>query len=122
MTGAARWLAAMVADRPAVSPTMSDAASRAAIYRLGRRAFEDLLMRAEAAGGGDGARLQALAADWTPPRMPVGGRDLARLGLKPGPETGRLLKAFEDGWVADDFPAEGHEARLKTLIAATGRG
>ena len=115
-------LAAMVADRPAVSPTMSDAASRAAIYRLGRRAFEDLLMRAEAAGGGDGARLQALAADWTPPRMPVGGRDLARLGLKPGPETGRLLKAFEDGWVADDFPAEGHEARLKTLIAATGRG
>ena len=115
-------LAAMVADRPAVSPTMSDAASRAAIYRLGRRAFEDLLMRAEAAGGGDGARLQALAADWTPPRMPVGGRDLARLGLKPGPETGRLLKAFEDGWVADDFPAEGHETRLKTLIAATGRG
>ena len=115
-------LAAMVADRPAVSPTMSDAASRAAIYRLGRRAFEDLLMRAEAAGGGDGARLQALAADWTPPRMPVGGRDLARLGLKPGPETGRLLKAFEDGWVADDFTAEGHEARLKTLIAATGRG
>jgi poly(A) polymerase len=115
-------LAAAVADGPAVSPTMSDAEARAAIYRLGRRAFEDRLMRAEAAGEGGGARLRALTADWTPPKMPVGGRDLARLGLTPGPETGRLLKAFEDDWVADDFPAEGHEARLKTLIAATGRG
>lgn len=115
-------LVAAVADGPAVSPTMSDAASRAAIYRLGRRAFEDRLMRAEAAGGGDGARLRALAADWTPPKMPVGGRDLTRLGLKPGPETGRVLKAFEDGWVADDFPVEGHEPRLKTLIATAERG
>ena len=115
-------LAAMVADGPAVSPTISDAEARAAIYRLGRRAFEDRLMRAEAAGGGDAARLRALAAGWTPPKMPVGGRDLARLGLKPGPETGGVLKAFEDGWVADDFPAEGHEGRLKTLIATAERG
>ncbi|WP_295168661.1 CCA tRNA nucleotidyltransferase [uncultured Brevundimonas sp.] len=115
-------LAAAVTDGPALSPTMSDAEARAAIYRLGRRAFEDRLMRAEAAGGGDGARLRALAADWTPPKMPVGGRDLARLGLKPGPETGRVLKVFEDGWVADDFPGEGHEGRLKTLIAAAERG
>ncbi|WP_313007739.1 CCA tRNA nucleotidyltransferase [Brevundimonas vesicularis] len=114
-------LAAAVADGPAVSPTMSDAEARAAIYRLGRRTFEDRLMRAEAAGGGDGARLRVLAADWTPPKMPVGGRDLARLGLTPGPETGRVLKAFEDGWIADDFPAEGHEARLKALIP-TERG
>ncbi|QCQ99456.1 CCA tRNA nucleotidyltransferase [Brevundimonas sp. SGAir0440] len=115
-------LAAAVADGPAVWPTMSDAEARAAIYRLGRRTFEDRLMRAQAAGGGDGARLRALIADWTPPKMPVGGRDLARLGLKPGPETGRVLKAFEDGWVADDFPGEGHEGRLKTLIAAAERG
>ncbi|MEN5362841.1 CCA tRNA nucleotidyltransferase [Brevundimonas intermedia] len=114
-------LAAAVGDGPAVSPRMSDAEARAAIYRLGRRAFEDRLMRAEAAGEGDGARLRSLAADWTPPKMPVGGRDLARLGLAAGPETGRLIKAFEDGWVADDFPTEGHEARLKALIAATGR-
>ena len=115
-------LAAAVGDGPAVSPRMSDAEARAAIYRLGRRAFEDRLMRAEAAGEGDGARLRSLAADWTPPKMPVGGRDLARLGLAAGPETGRLIKAFEDGWVADDFPTDGHEARLKALISATARG
>lgn len=114
-------LAAAVGDGPAVSPRMSDAEARAAIYGLGRRAFEDRLMRAEATGEGDGARLRSLAADWTPPKMPVGGRDLARLGLAAGPETGRLIKAFEDGWVADDFPIDGHEARLKALIAATAR-
>ena len=114
-------LAATVGDGPAVSPRMSDAEARAAIYRLGRRAFEDRLMRAEAAGEGDDARLRSLAADWSPPKMPVGGRDLARLGLAAGPETGRLIKAFEDGWIADDFPTDGHEARLKALIAATGR-
>ena len=32
----------------------------------------------------------------------------------------RVLKAFEDGWIADDFPTEGHEARLKALITAPG--
>ena len=85
-----------------------------------RRDFDDgskLNLRAMLSPAAVRARLRALAADWTPPRMPVGGRDLARLGLTPGPETGRVLKAFEDGWVADDFPAEGHERRLKILIA-----
>ena len=43
--------------------------------------------------------------------------DLARLGVTPGPETGRLLKAFEAGWIADDFPSEGHEARLRALMS-----
>jgi poly(A) polymerase len=75
-------------------------------------------MRAWAAGGDpDGARrLVALAQAWTRPSLPVGGRDLARLGLKPGPETGRLLKAFEDGWIADDFPDHGHGDRLRALL------
>jgi len=110
-------LAAAVADGPAVTPGMTDAEARAAIYRLGRAAFEDRLSRAEAARGGDGAGLRRLAAEWTAPKMPVGGRDLARLGLKPGPETGRILKAFEDAWIAEDFPDDGHEARIRALTA-----
>ena len=113
-------LIAAVAEGPVVAPDMAPAQARAALYRLGRVAFEDRLARAEAAGGGDGGALRALAADWTPPRPPVNGRDLARLGVPPGPETGRLLKAFEDGWIADDFPADGHEARLKALISPRG--
>lgn len=113
-------LTAAVADGPAVTSDMGVVQARAALYRLGRSAFEDRLARAEALERGDGARLRRLAADWTPPRLPVNGRDLARLGVAPGPETGRLLKAFEQGWIADDFPAEGHEARLQALIARRG--
>ena len=48
--------------------------------------------------------------------MPVGGRELAKLGVEPGPETGRLLKAFEESWIADDFPTEGHPERLAALV------
>lgn len=111
-------LAAVVAEGPVVTAAMPEAEARAAIYRLGRGVFEDRLTRAEAGGSGDGAALRRLAATWTPPRMPVGGRDLARLGLKPGPETGRILKTFENGWIANDFPTDGHEARLAALISS----
>ncbi|QBQ47757.1 CCA tRNA nucleotidyltransferase [Brevundimonas naejangsanensis] len=109
----------IAAVRAPLDPDMNDAQARAVIWREGRQAFEDRVRRAWAAGG-EAARMQAflaLAADWTPPKLPVGGRDLARLGLKPGPETGRVLKAFEDGWIADDFPDHDHEDRLKMLIA-----
>ena len=98
--------------------TLTPAEGRAVIYRDGRQAFEDRVMRAWAAGGDaeDARRLLTLAQDWTRPSLPVGGRDLARLGLKPGPETGRVLKAFEAGWIADDFPDYGHEDRLRALL------
>ena len=102
-----------------LDPSLNDAQARAVIGRDGRQAFEDRVRRAWAAGG-EAGRMQALlalAADWTPPKLPVGGRDLAQLGLKPGPETGRLLKAFEDGWIADDFPSEGHAERLAALVS-----
>ena len=113
----ARLIAAV---RAPLDPDIGEAQARAVIWREGRQAFEDRVRRAWAAGG-EAARMQALlalAADWAPPKLPVGGRDLAQLGLKPGPETGRVLKAFEDSWIADDFPDHGHEARLKALIAS----
>ena len=97
---------------------LTGAQARAALYRDRRQAFEDRVMRAWAAGSEaeDAQRLLALAKDWTRPALPVGGRDLARLGLKPGPETGRVLKAFEEGWIAEDFPDHGHEDRLRALL------
>lgn len=103
----------------AASTTMSDAEARAMIWKDGRQAFEDRLARAYAASGDSkaGRRLMALAEGWTPPVMPIGGRDLALLGIPPGPETGRIIKAFQERWIADDFPADGHEERLRALIA-----
>lgn len=112
-------LAAGAAAATAVQPDMSDRAARAAVYRLGTRAVQDALTRKRAAmttDPTDDDRLTALISGWTPPTLPVGGRDLARLGLAAGPETGRLLKAFEAGWIADDFPTDGHEARLRALV------
>ena len=113
-------LAAAAVAAPAVSLTMSDPEVRAVVYLHGGRALTDALHRrwAEAPGEGDAARrLLALAESWRRPSMPVGGRELARLGVEPGPETGRLLKAFEDGWIADDFPSDGHAERLAALVS-----
>lgn len=97
---------------------LTEPQARAMIYRDGRQAFEDRVMRAWAMAGEaeEARRLLALAQEWARPSLPVGGRDLARLGLKPGPETGRVLKAFEAGWIADDFPDHGHEERLRGLL------
>ena len=53
--------------------------------------------------------------NWPVPRLPVGGREVAALGVAPGPETGALLKAFEADWIADDFPETGHVERLRAL-------
>ena len=102
----------------------SEAEARAVLYRSGRQAFADRVARAEAELGGGagtvggGRRLLDLAERWVIPRLPVGGRQVAAAGLEAGPDTGRVLKAFEDGWIADDFPDHGHAERLKVLIAS----
>ena len=99
---------------------MSDRQVRASLYRIGREAFRDRVLSAEATADrpGDGARLLDLAEDWIIPRLPVGGRQVAAAGLAASPETGRILAAFEAGWIADDFPDHGHAERLRALVAS----
>lgn len=101
-----------------VGPGLAPAALRAALYRLGRETVRDRLSLAEASGVWAPETLWALVETWPIPRLPVGGADLARLGVPPGPTTGEILRAFEAGWIADDFPTDGHEARLRQLIEA----
>lgn len=101
-----------------VGPGLAPAALRAALYRLGRETVRDRLTLAEASGLKAPETLWALVETWPIPRLPVGGADLARLGVPPGPTTGEILRAFEAGWIADDFPTDGHEARLRQLIEA----
>lgn len=116
-------LVASALAAPTVSLDMTDAQARAAVYRHGGRAVADAVLRLHAAAparGEDASRLLAVAESWTVPRLPVGGKEVARLGVAPGPETGRLLKAFEDGWIADDFPSDGHAERLAALVSSRG--
>ncbi len=88
---------------------------RALIYREGAQAVRDRILRGGAAGGGDTATALALIETWPAPRLPVGGRDLTKLGIDPGPEHGRILKAFEAEWIEEDFPSDGHAERLRRL-------
>lgn len=117
LSNALRDRLAAAVDDGAVEAMTTGAQARAVVYRLGRQAVLDRLARRQAAGADPAAlaEARAVAAHWVPPRMPVGGREVEALGLAPGPQTGRLLKAFEVEWIAADFPATGHAERLKRL-------
>jgi len=117
-------LARLVAAAPPLDLAMTEREARALLYRMGREAFLDRVRRAEAMIGrpGSGDGLRSLAEAWPIPRLPVGGRQVAAAGLAAGPETGRVLAAFEAGWIADDFPAEGHRERLTALVEQALRG
>ena len=115
---AARVRRALATDgRPAVG----DAERRARVYRAGGVSYLDARMLHTAAIRSAASTLmadRAVAGDWTPPSFPIGGRDVAALGVPPGPVTGRLLRAVEDAWIADDFSgdAEACRAKLAALI------
>ncbi len=101
-----------------LDPAAAPRALRAMIYREGAQVVSDRIQRGAALRpGSDPTAALILVDGWPVPRMPVGGRDLARLGLAPGPEHGRILKAFEAEWIAEDFPVDGHADRLKRLAA-----
>lgn len=107
---------------PAVDLSMTPSQVRAAVYRLGHQAVEDVLHRrwAEAPDRKVEAKtLLEVALDWNPPAMPVGGRQVAALGVQAGPETGRILKAFEESWIAADFPDAGHAERLAAAVRSS---
>jgi len=108
----------MVASAVLLDADMSEQQARAMVWRDGLTAFVDRTYRAEAAGIApqNMQALRQMAQGWRIPSMPVGGRDLAQAGFKPGPLTGKVLKAFEQSWIAADFPADGHAARLQAAI------
>ena len=101
-----------------LDPVTDPKTLRALIYREGAQAVRDRIQRGGAAGGGDIIPALTLIDGWPTPRLPVGGHDLAKLGIDPGPEHGRILKAFEAEWIADDFPADGHAERLRRLVGS----
>ena len=70
----------------------------------------------DAAETGDDHALQGLLAflpGWRSPRFPLGGGDVAALGLSPGPVFGQLLGEVEAWWVRRDFMPTIEECRIE---------
>jgi poly(A) polymerase len=118
-------LEAAAVVEPALNPDAPEAAARVALYRLGPEAFRRAVRVAWARSGASAAdvawRRRSLLADrWKAPQMPFTGSDVLALGVAPGPAVGNVLKAFENWWLANDFPAdaERHNRKLKELAAA----
>lgn len=47
--------------------------------------------------------LLMLASGWTPPQLPLAGRDLVALGVESGPRMGEVLETVERWWVLENF-------------------
>lgn len=75
-----------------------DEGARGLAYRHGGAIALDRLLLA----GDDVAPL----ADWSPPRLPIGGGALVERGLAKGPEVAAALRRIEARWIAEGFPSE----------------
>ena len=113
-------LARLVLPDPAFDPATDESEARAFLYRFGVEAFRDGVLLAWARS--DGAVYNSrwrdrflLPARWTVPELPVRGADLLERGLAEGPTIGRIVRAFEDWWIAEDFPKD--EVRLARALS-----
>jgi poly(A) polymerase len=79
--------------------------------------WADALAEGQAGEPGPWLELLRLPRRWPPPELPVKGRDLVRLGLKPGPSVGALMDALEAWWIDQDF-APDRQACLDWAAAA----
>lgn len=96
---------------PAFHPDKPERAARAFLYRFGVEAFRDgvLMAWARSEAPADSAAWRerfTLPIRWTAPTLPVRGSDLLDRGLAEGPAIGRVMRAFEDWWIAEDFPKD----------------
>lgn len=118
-------LCAAVPDDVPVSLDLTDAEARVAIYRLGAAVFSDRIRKLAAAWPEDEKRAPALldlSLRWTRPTFPLGGADVAALGVPHGPETGELLRAVESWWTSRDFPDSGLLEQLADLARGQSDG
>lgn len=74
-------------------------------YRLGIEGAVDRLLLASRPADA------ALIAKWSPPRLPIGGRELMARGIAEGPEVAKTLKRIEDAWEKAGFP-KGNDFKL----------
>ncbi len=88
--------------------TMSETGAKAQLYHAGVDGFRTgvMLAWAESGAGADDGKWRALfnlPDRWTAPVFPVGGADIAALGISQGPRVGAILKAVERRWIESGF-------------------
>lgn len=81
---------------------------KATAYRVGVDCAVDRLLLA---GRSEEA---AKVRGWKPPRLPIGGGELIKRGLKEGPIVSRTLRRIEDRWLEAGFPAG---SEFETIVA-----
>jgi poly(A) polymerase len=117
-------LQAIAAPEPVLRPDLPAGGQRLCLYRLREARWADRVLVSWADALADGRagepgpwlELLHLPRRWRAPELPVKGRDLVRLGLKPGPEVGELIGALEAWWIDQDF-APDREACLEWAAA-----
>ena len=92
-----------------------DANPNALAYYVGRTCAIDRLLLAGR------TREAANAANWQVPALPIGGGELIKRGLEPGPVVAKTLRAVERTWVESGFPDNAELERIiaQALTAAT---
>jgi poly(A) polymerase len=114
-------LVAIAASIEAPPDLRDDRAARRVRYRMSALSFLDAVLVLWAADEAGSSREEALAvaAGWTPPALPIAGRDASALGVPSGPRIGVLLRAVEDWWIGQDF-RPGRKECLARLRAEAG--
>lgn len=113
-------LARLTLPDPAFEPGTDEREGRAFLYRFGVETFRDGVLFAWARSGAapDDPRrreLFELPDRWMVPQLPVRGADLLARGLAEGPAIGRIVRAFEDWWISEDFPRD--DVRLARALS-----
>ena len=103
--------------------TLSRASLKRYLYTSGKRAFGDCFVSDLATDPDKFPSIARFISEildgWNLPVFPLGGEDLLKAGMSPGPEMGKWLKTIEDWWIDGDFSAgkpellEELERRLK---------
>ncbi len=121
-----RRLSATLRTAGHIEQTMSEREEKIALYKQGEQTFRDRILLSWSETSADDVNdprwqnLLTLAERWQPPKLPVGGEDLIKAGIEPGPEMKRILQQFESWWCEADFPTDQRaiHAKLQSLITS----
>ena len=120
-------LKALTAPAPVVNDHADPLHVRRALFHLGADLVAERVLLAWArldnvASAAPWRALLGVAEGWTPKTLPIGGADVLALGVKPGPEVGRLLAMAEEWWIGAGFAPsrDGLLEHVRDLIAQNG--